>query len=68
MDLNKLKLFVDNKNVAIDIEGNVVRFNFEIGNDDAWREIEIDNRDEEQIAALINTQISKLKMGKVDEL
>lgn len=68
MDLNKLKSFVDNKNVTIDIEGDVVRYNFEIGNDDSWREINIYNRGEEQIAVFINTQVSKFKTGKVSVL
>lgn len=65
MNYDKLKSFVDDKSVAIDIQGNTIRVNHEIGNDNAWVEFEIDGRDEKQMAALINVYISKAKTGKV---
>lgn len=64
MDLNKLKSFVNDKHVAIDVQNDIVRVNLEIGNDNSWVEFEINNRDEEQTATLINTYVSKEKAKK----
>lgn len=65
---NRLKSLLDYKDVAIDISGGTVRFNYEIGNDNAWREIEVDGRTVEEIAALINTIVSKARTGKVSNV
>lgn len=64
MDLNKLKSFIDDKHVAIDVQDDIVRVNLEIGNDNSWVEFEINNRDEEQTATLINAYVSKGKSKK----
>lgn len=68
MDYDKLKSFIDDKSVTIDLQGDTIRVNHEIGNDNTWTEFEIDGRDEEQIAALINVHISKVKTGKVSQI
>lgn len=68
MDYDKLKSFIDDKSVAIDFQSDTIRVNREIGNDNAWVEFEIDGRNEEQMAALINVYISKAKTGKVNQL
>lgn len=68
MDYEKLKSFIDDKSVTIDLKGDTIRVNHEIGNDSAWVEFEIDGRNEEQMAALINVYISKAKTGKVSQI
>ena len=68
MDYDKLKSFIDDKSVAIDPQGDTIRVNHEIGNDNSWTEFEIDGRDEEQMAALINVYISKVKTGRVSQI
>lgn len=68
MDLDKLKSLLDNQNIAIDIQGDYVRFNLNIGNDDTWQEIEIDGRTIEEIAAVINIAISKIKTGEINQV
>ena len=68
MDYLKLKDLIDDKSVAIYVSGNVIRVNIELGNDKSWHEFEIDGRDEIQMAALINTHISKMRTGKISQL
>lgn len=68
MDYKKLKSLVDEKDVAVVIQGGVVRVNHEIGNNDTWVEFEVDGRGEEQIAALINTHVSKIRTGKISQV
>ncbi len=64
IDKDKLKSLLDYKDIAVNISGNVIRFNHEIGNDATWQEIEIDNRTIEEIVAFINTRVSKARIGK----
>lgn len=59
---------MDEKDVAVVLENDLVRVNHEIGNDNTWVEFEIDGRDEEQLAALINTHVTKARTGRVSQL
>lgn len=68
VDEEKLRSLLDYKHIALAIGGTVVRFNHEIGNDNTWREIETYDRSIEEIAALINTIVSKLRTNKVTNI
>lgn len=67
MDLNKLKSLVEEKDVVIEQNDDVIRVNHEIGNDKTWVEFDVNGRTEEQMAALINVHVSKMKTGKIND-
>jgi len=54
IDKNKLKLLLNDKNIAMNISDDTIRFNFEVGRYNTWQEI----------TASIDTAISKIQTDR----
>lgn len=69
MDFNKVKEFVDNKNIVLDIEHaneHELRVNYKPGDDNCWIEFTPEKyNSEEELAAVINTGVERILHGKI---
>lgn len=63
--LEQIRELLSNKDVALDLSGDTVRFSFDIGNDDSWQEVDdVKKYSIEELAAIINNSYLKLTTGQ----
>ncbi len=64
ISLEMIKSLLDDpKGVVVQDEGEYIRFNPIIGDDNKWQEIDLDGQTNEEVAAIINVETSKARSG-----